>query len=98
MDLREVLLGSGQRDIAVMYLLSTSDPEYIINFHFFLDIAIAQDTRCRYFIIVHEDDYKENELPELPDHADYVVHSQDCYDWGTYGWLLKQSGLVDVSK
>lgn len=37
------------------------------------------------------------ELPELPAHAAYVRHQNECYDWGSYGWVL-QTGLVDISQ
>lgn len=36
-------------------------------------------------------------LPELPAHAKYVHHRNECYDWGTYGWLLLRSGMVDIT-
>lgn len=36
-------------------------------------------------------------LPLLPSNARYVYHTNECYDWGTAGWLL-QSDLVQVSK
>lgn len=36
-------------------------------------------------------------LPELPSHAKYVHHQNECYDWGTYGWLLRGSGHVDYT-
>ncbi len=36
-------------------------------------------------------------LPALPANARYVYHPNECYDWGTVGWLL-QSGLVQPSK
>jgi hypothetical protein len=29
-------------------------------------------------------------LPELPRNARYVVHSNECYDWGTFGWLFSE--------
>lgn len=29
------------------------------------------------------------ELPELPPHARYVFRSNECYDWGTFGLLLR---------
>lgn len=35
-------------------------------------------------------------LPALPAHARYVSHQNECYDWGTYGWLLLTSGMVDI--
>jgi hypothetical protein len=37
-------------------------------------------------------------LPELPPHAAYVRHQNKCYDWGSYGWVLLQTGLVSIAK
>lgn len=28
------------------------------------------------------------ELPALPSNARYVLHNNECYDWGTFGWVL----------
>ncbi|GAX83294.1 hypothetical protein CEUSTIGMA_g10720.t1 [Chlamydomonas eustigma] len=46
----------------------------------------------------HEDmDVMEQDLPVLPPNARYVKHDNECYDWGTIGWLIS-SKKVDVSK
>jgi hypothetical protein len=37
-------------------------------------------------------------LPELPEHAAYVPHENECYDWGSYGWMLLQTGFVNIKK
>ena len=37
------------------------------------------------------------DLPVLPKNAKYVYHANECYDWGTFGWLL-ESGHVDIKK
>lgn len=37
-------------------------------------------------------------LPKLPSNARYVQHDNECYDWGTFGWLLLKSGQVKPSK
>lgn len=37
-------------------------------------------------------------LPDLPSHAAYVRHQNECYDWGSYGWLLLQTGFVNIAK
>ena len=29
-----------------------------------------------------------DDLPLLPRNARYVMHVNECYDWGTFGWLL----------
>ena len=41
--------------------------------------------------------FGETKLPSLPSNAQYVYHENECYDWGTFGWLL-DSGHVDASK
>ena len=28
-------------------------------------------------------------LPELPEQAQYLSHKNECFDWGTYGWVLQ---------
>ena len=39
----------------------------------------------------------EFSLPELPPNARYVHHANECYDWGTFGWLLLESGHVRLN-
>lgn len=41
---------------------------------------------------------QEAQLPELPAHATYVTHKNKCYDWGSYGWLLLQTGYVNSAQ
>ncbi len=36
------------------------------------------------------------QLPLLPSNVRIVRHSNSCYDWGTFGWVLS-SGLVDTA-
>ena len=31
--------------------------------------------------------------PTLPPNAHFVEHPNECYDWGTIGWLLSTSQL-----
>lgn len=34
---------------------------------------------------------KENpKLPRLPPNARYLHHANECYDWGSFGWVLDQ--------
>ncbi len=41
------------------------------------------------YLPLHEGDLLEDlDLPALPRNARYVVHKNECYDWGTFGWLL----------
>ena len=32
-------------------------------------------------------------LPALPGNAEYLFHNNECFDWGTYGWLLARADL-----
>ena len=36
------------------------------------------------------------ELPALPSNARYVLHNNECYDWGTFGWALMTQD-IDVN-
>jgi hypothetical protein len=84
--------------ILVLYALADNDQHAIPNFAFFLKSAISRDTRSRYIIILQGfSQESRSKLPSLPSHAEYVLHSNQCYDWGTYGWML-QSGMVNWRK
>lgn len=37
------------------------------------------------------------ELPELPDNAKYLHHPNECYDWGTFGWVFTTEGIAPSS-
>ena len=34
------------------------------------------------------------ELPPLPPNARYVRHANECYDWGTIGWVFSTGQVV----
>eukprot|EP00798_Chlamydomonas_sp_ICE-L_P028092 gene28092-31200_t len=91
----------GDRKILVMYIFAATDPEFLDNLRFFISEAVEQDTLCEYVIVVQryrdEEQSAEVDLPLLPPHAKYVFHENECYDWGTFGWLLR-SGHVDIRK
>ncbi|KAF8068311.1 UVR8 [Scenedesmus sp. PABB004] len=87
------------RDHLLLYVFSPTDPEFLENLRFFVSEAVARDTLADHVIIVQTgDDLERVALPELPPHAKYVYHANECYDWGTYGWLLLSSGYVDVAR
>ena len=33
------------------------------------------------------------DLPELPPNARYLIHSNECFDWGTHGWALETEAI-----
>eukprot|EP00201_Polytomella_parva_P021493 CAMPEP_0175041996 /NCGR_PEP_ID=MMETSP0052_2-20121109/2277_1 /TAXON_ID=51329 ORGANISM="Polytomella parva, Strain SAG 63-3" /NCGR_SAMPLE_ID=MMETSP0052_2 /ASSEMBLY_ACC=CAM_ASM_000194 /LENGTH=447 /DNA_ID=CAMNT_0016304677 /DNA_START=295 /DNA_END=1638 /DNA_ORIENTATION=- len=77
------------RDVLVLYAFSNTNPEYINNLRFFIREAIERDPNSEYKIIV-QGSHVGVELPKLPPHASYIFHKNECYDWGTFGWALKQ--------
>ncbi len=91
------LLSSG-RDHLILYAFSASDPEAVVNLRYFIDNAVIGDDVADVIIIVQQGGGLQNvSLPELPMHAQYVPHANECYDWGSYGWLLLRSGHVNVT-
>ncbi|GLI58416.1 hypothetical protein VaNZ11_000118 [Volvox africanus] len=84
-----------KRDNLVLYSFAPTDPEFVRNLGYFVKEAIEGDARSDYIIIVQEStEMLKVELPDLPRHARYVQHTNRCYDWGSYGWLLF-TGHVD---
>ena len=37
------------------------------------------------------------DLPELPANAKYMHHPNQCYDWGTFGWVFMTEGIAPSS-
>lgn len=88
--------GGLEADTLVIYVFSNTDPEYINNLRFFTQFGIQQGDGCDYVIVVQEDGQTTPPLPTLPPNAKYIKHTNECYDWGTIGWVL-QSGYADPS-
>eukprot|EP00882_Tetradesmus_deserticola_P016554 GHRQ01017688.1.p1 GENE.GHRQ01017688.1~~GHRQ01017688.1.p1 ORF type:complete len:308 (+),score=99.69 GHRQ01017688.1:374-1297(+) len=91
------ILATGRNHL-LLYAFSYTDTEFLHNLEYFVKEAVIGDTIADYVIIVQEGpELKRVPLPELPAHAKYVHHQNECYDWGTYGWLLLRSGMLDIS-
>lgn len=83
-------------DTLVLYAFAFTDPEYLANLNYFVNTGIKVGDRCRYVIVLQQTtSFASIDLPPLPGNAAYVYHKNSCYDWGTYGWLLRTSGVVD---
>ncbi|KAI7836092.1 hypothetical protein COHA_010020 [Chlorella ohadii] len=73
----------------LVYVFSNTDPEYINNLRFFVKFGMAADDGVTYIIVVQETPGEAPpELPPLPPNARYVRHTNECYDWGTIGWVF----------
>ena len=83
----------------VVYVHYAAELHYVLN----LDYFIARAVRCwqdaDYVFVIQSDharawDGQPNNrswadgLPALPANGRYVLHQNECFDWGTVGWLL----------
>ena len=89
-----------KRSTAVIYVYSPQDNSSLSNLEFFVRHGISGHERrgdgseTRFFIILQG--VKElSSLPPLPRWATYIPHENICYDWGTWGWFLFHSGLIN---
>ncbi|GMH41199.1 hypothetical protein BSKO_09109 [Bryopsis sp. KO-2023] len=97
--LTEVMLEQPKPRVLVLYIFSNTDPEYINNLRFFVREGMRPDDGCDYYIVIQTDNQDEApniEFPALPENARYIIHKNECYDWGTFGWVLKKK--VHTSK
>lgn len=51
--------------------------------------------RCRRAVYHSKDvDVVQNvTLPTLPDNCQYLHHPNECYDWGTFGWVIQERDI-----
>ncbi|KAL0053416.1 hypothetical protein WJX82_005424 [Trebouxia sp. C0006] len=83
----------------IIHIFADTDPEYLENLNFFVQWGIPPQDQSDYVVVVQSTDSAVLEkLPRLPPNAKYVQHKNECYDWGTFGWLLLKSGHVSPSK
>jgi hypothetical protein len=61
------------------------------------DIRTVTDTAQWLQVESMDKDVQSYNLPALPRTARYVLHKNECYDWGAIGWLLN-TGLVKPSR
>lgn len=82
----------------VIYVFSDTDPEYINNLRFFVKHGMRPGDGCDYIIVIQQEPAPAmmQVLPELPANARYEFHKNECFDWGTIGWVLQQTS-VDTS-
>eukprot|EP00892_Ulva_mutabilis_P003130 jgi/Ulvmu1/12818/UM097_0047.1 len=93
----EISAGGGGDEVAatlVLYIFSNTDPQYYGNLLFFIKHGMPGCPACEYVVVINQDPGTLGvELPELPDNARYLHHPNQCYDWGTFGWVLKTEDI-----
>lgn len=56
--------------------------QYRSNLDVFIRAGVRRDESAEYIIVVQMNSTAEMaQLPELPPHARYVRHTNECYDW-----------------
>jgi hypothetical protein len=74
--------GEKSRHTLVSYVFADTDPQYRSNLDVFIRQGILQDDSAEYVIIIQMSDVRDPvDLPQLPAHARYVKHVNNCYDW-----------------
>ncbi|KAL4428545.1 hypothetical protein ABPG75_002634 [Micractinium tetrahymenae] len=87
-DKRRLPDGSWAPTLCV-YVFSNTDPEYLENLRFFVKFGMAPDDGVTYLVVVQEQEGQPRpDLPALPPNARYLYHKNECYDWGTIGWVF----------
>ena len=83
----------------ILYVHSENDAEHLPNFRYFIRKAVRCWHDADYVFIIQRDDAEQlnatdpnsewrRRLPLLPANARYVLHRNECMDWGTFGWFL----------
>jgi hypothetical protein len=81
-------------DTLVIYIFNEDDPVYPSNFQHFLAVAVQENSRCSYIVLVQERSlHSAIELPAIAN-VQYIYYAGPCYEWGMIGWLLSE----DISK
>lgn len=90
-SLQDVQRGAS-RDTLVLYVFSSTDPEAIHNLKYFVREAVRPGDGCDYvFIMQSNENSTIPDLPKLPANARYLMHPNQCYDWGTFGWAINST-------
>jgi hypothetical protein len=80
---------SDARGVLVLYSFFEGDEVSWGNLYFFLGNGIKADDGAQYIIILNGiTSLQDERLTLLPSNARYVLHANECYDWGTYAWVL----------
>lgn len=87
-DKRRLRDGSWAPTLCI-YVFSNTDPEYLDNLKFFVKYGMSADDGVTYIVVVQEQEGQPRpDLPDLPPNARYLTHKNECYDWGTIGWVF----------
>ena len=76
--------------VLILYSFFDGDEVSWGNLLFFLQHAVRGGDGGRYIVILNGfNSLDDGRLPSLPPNAEYALHRNECYDWGTYEWALR---------
>lgn len=78
-------------NVLVVYSFFKGDETSWGNLEFFVQQGVHADDGAQYvFVLNGLTSLTDPRLPRLPPNARYVLHENECYDWGTYAWVFEQ--------
>lgn len=78
-------------NVLVVYSFFEGDETSWGNLEFFVQQGVQPDDGAQYvFVLNGLSSLSDPRLPRLPPNARYVLHENECYDWGTYAWVFDQ--------
>lgn len=76
-------------NVLVIYSFFEGDEASWGNLEFFVQQGVEADDGAQYvFVLNGLRSLSDPRLPRLPPNARYVLHENECYDWGTYAWVF----------
>lgn len=84
----------------VMYVFARDCNISEANLNYFLQHGISNRSSYTYLIVIQDGATSSDawpKLPKVPPNVRFVSHPNECFDVGTVGWLLFESGEVQVS-
>lgn len=84
----------------VIYVFASKCNTSEANLNYFLQHGISKRSSYTYLIVIQDGATSSDvwpQLPKVPPNVRIVSHPNECFDVGTVGWLLFESGEVQVS-
>jgi hypothetical protein len=89
-----------EKRTVIVYVVANVDEQVEENIKFFVTHGVHVSSKYDYFIVEQQSGLLkplQHLYNMLPENAHVIFHQNECYDLGTVGWLLFESGEVDVT-
>ena len=95
-------LDVAQRHTLIIYVIANLDHVIESNFRYFVQHGMLETPEYKYIVVeqvsTELDPLAPDILDSLPANAKVIKHKNECHDLGTVGWLLFESGQVDLTE